>query len=297
MTNVSIILPTYNRASTIGRAIESVLNQTYADFELLIIDDGSTDDTELVVAQYLNDTRVKYYKRENQGASAARNFGISEGIGDYVAFQDSDDEWLENKLECQINAFADCAESVCMVYGDLLRIDSAGNEEVRHSPDVKGDALFNPNTKEFNVFGIGIQTCLIKRQALNEAGVFDTALPRFIDLELFIRLSRVGEFLRLSYPVVRYYEMLGISTNPLNAAIARLKIIDKYSEEAKQKPNELAFQYLQVAGCYWKTPHHDKKKKYAHKVLETKNADFSLKLKAFLLLCVPRALGKRLLGR
>ena len=58
MTNVSIILPTYNRASTIGRAIESVLNQTYADFELLIIDDGSTDDTELVVAQYLNDTRV-----------------------------------------------------------------------------------------------------------------------------------------------------------------------------------------------------------------------------------------------
>ncbi|OJF68804.1 hypothetical protein BK026_08380 [Alteromonas sp. V450] len=297
MTNVSIVLPTYNRAATIGRAIESVLNQTYPDFELLIVDDGSTDNTEIVVAQYLKDPRVKYYKRKNQGASAARNFGISVGTGDYVAFQDSDDEWLENKLALQISSFAECADSVCMVYGDLLRVNNAGIEEIRQSPDVIGDELFNPETKEFNVFGIGIQTCLIKRSALNKAGNFDTELPRFIDLELFIRLSRVGVFLRLAYPIVRYYEMPGISTNPLNAAIARLKIIEKYSTEANQRPKELAFQYLQVAGCYWKTPYHDEKKRYARKVLFSKQADLSLKLQAFLLLCIPRALGKRLLGR
>ena len=105
MPTVSIILPTFNRAKTLVRAIESVLKQTFKDYELLIIDDGSTDNTKEDIAQFLSDTRVKYIYQENSGASNARNKGIELSNSDLIAFQDSDDEWMENKLEEQVKVF------------------------------------------------------------------------------------------------------------------------------------------------------------------------------------------------
>ncbi|MFC6990634.1 glycosyltransferase family 2 protein [Haladaptatus sp. GCM10025707] len=94
MPTVSVVIPTYNRSEEVTHAIDSVLAQTYDDFELLVVDDGSTDDTEEVVTSY-DDDRVKFIEHEeNQGAPAARNTGIEHAEGEYVAFLDSDDEWL-----------------------------------------------------------------------------------------------------------------------------------------------------------------------------------------------------------
>lgn len=93
----SIIIPTYNRASTLSRAIGSVLSQTYGNFELIVVDDGSTDDTEVVVLD-INDNRIRYFKKENEERNIARNFGISRAQGDYVCFLDSDDYYLSNHL-------------------------------------------------------------------------------------------------------------------------------------------------------------------------------------------------------
>lgn len=113
---VSIILPTYNREYIVGKAIESVLKQTYTDFELLIIDDGSTDHTEQVVASY-NDKRICYYRMpENGGQSKTRNCGMQMAKYDYVAFEDSDDLWRPEKLEAQMNAIMNAASDVGMVY-------------------------------------------------------------------------------------------------------------------------------------------------------------------------------------
>ncbi len=102
---VSVIIPTYNRANLVSRAIKSVLNQTYQDFEIIVVDDCSEDNTEEIVKSF-NDSRIRYIKhKKNKGGSAARNTGIKRARGKYIAFLDDDDEWLPSKLEKQIMLF------------------------------------------------------------------------------------------------------------------------------------------------------------------------------------------------
>src|SRR4051794_5813716 len=99
---VSVVIPTYNYARFIERALVSVLGQTHRPAEVLVIDDGSTDETATVVDRYA--TRVRYLRQENSGVSAARNAGVESSTGDLVAFLDADDEWVPNKLELQVEA-------------------------------------------------------------------------------------------------------------------------------------------------------------------------------------------------
>jgi glycosyltransferase involved in cell wall biosynthesis len=102
---VSVIIPTYNRASTLARAIESVLKQTYGNLELIVVDDSSNDETSGVVSG-IADERIKYIKfSKNKGVAAARNAGIKESCGDYIAFLDSDDQWLPDKLKLSLEVF------------------------------------------------------------------------------------------------------------------------------------------------------------------------------------------------
>ncbi|MFT4304767.1 MAG: glycosyltransferase family 2 protein [Candidatus Woesearchaeota archaeon] len=100
---VSVIIPTYNRERTIKRAIDSVFNQTYKNWELIIVDDGSTDNTKEVIKDYLKDKRVKYFAKKNAGVSSARNLGVKKSTGKFISFLDSDDEFLHNKIEIQLN--------------------------------------------------------------------------------------------------------------------------------------------------------------------------------------------------
>jgi glycosyltransferase involved in cell wall biosynthesis len=97
---VSVVIPTYNRAATVPRAIESVLAQTVSDLEVIVVDDGSSDDTGKVLGEIFGD-RIRYYAQANQDASAARNKGIAEAQGEWIAFLDSDDLWEKDKLEWQ----------------------------------------------------------------------------------------------------------------------------------------------------------------------------------------------------
>ena len=98
---INVIIPTFNRFSVLSRAIESVLKQTYKNFDLTIVDDGSTDDSYSLVKTYFDDKRVHYIRTDNRGVSAARNLGVCLTRGEFVSFLDSDDEWLEDKLEKQ----------------------------------------------------------------------------------------------------------------------------------------------------------------------------------------------------
>ncbi len=120
MPTVSVIIPTYNRAAHLIEAIESVLAQTYRDFEILVVDDGSTDDTEAALAPYMS--RIRYFKQDNSGVSVARNRGMLAAGGEYIAFLDSDDLWYPEKLEKQI-AFMRNRPEIGMCYTDYFLSD------------------------------------------------------------------------------------------------------------------------------------------------------------------------------
>jgi glycosyltransferase involved in cell wall biosynthesis len=208
---VSIILPTYNRAALLGRSIRSVLEQSYGDFEVIVVDDGSTDETAGVVAGF-GDRRIRYVTLgRNTGPGAARNAGIRTARGKFLAFQDSDDEWLPSKLAKQMAAFARGPARLGMVYTDMQRVRADGVVTYFAAPRLLSRRLIDPATRFYQAHTLGIQSTVIRRECLEEAGRFNESLPAFEDLELFIRLSRCCDFRHLREPLVKYYDTQGIS--------------------------------------------------------------------------------------
>ena len=228
---VSIVLPTYQRGGLIGRAIRSVLAQTHGDFELLVVDDGSTDDTAAEVAR-ITDPRVRYTRLDvNRGVAAARNLGIRATAAPLLAFQDSDDEWLPNKLERHLQVLAASGPGVGVVYSDMERVWDDGRSEYHRSPDLVAGCLINPETSFYQVCRIGIQATVIRRVCLDAVGAFDERFPALEDLELFIRLSRRFAFHHLEEPLVRYHETDGLSKNYRAKHIARRLLLATYERE------------------------------------------------------------------
>jgi glycosyltransferase involved in cell wall biosynthesis len=228
---VSVVLPTYNRAALLGRSIRSVLGQSYQDFELIVIDDGSTDETSAIVEGF-GDRRIKYLPLpRNTGAGAARNVGIRAARGEFLAFQDSDDEWLPSKLSRQMSAFECGPGRLGMVYSDMQLILRDGTANYFAAPSVLSDRLINPATRFYEVHNLGIQSAVIKREYLDEAGHFNEDLPAFEDLEMFIRLSRLCDFQHLREPLVKYYDTQGISQDLYARWVSRKVMLKLYYRE------------------------------------------------------------------
>jgi glycosyltransferase involved in cell wall biosynthesis len=228
---VSIVLPTHNRAALLDRSIRSVLGQTYTDFELIVVDDGSTDETAGVVAGF-RDPRIRYLPLARKtGAGPARNAGIRAARAKFLAFQDSDDEWLPSKLAAQVAAFARAPGGVGVVYSDMRRILSDGTETYAAAPDVTSGRLINRAIAFYQVANLGIQSTLIRRECLEDVGYFNEDLPALEDLEMFIRLSRRCAFHHLREPLVRYYETQGLSKDRYAIWASRKLILGLYSRE------------------------------------------------------------------
>jgi glycosyltransferase involved in cell wall biosynthesis len=228
---VSVVMPTYNRAALLGRSLRSVLGQSYSDFEVLVIDDGSTDETAGVVAGF-RDRRIRYIPlARNTGAGAARNVGIREAKGRFLAFQDSDDEWLPSKLVRQMSEFERGPARLGMVYSDMQMILNDGAATYFAAPTVLTDHLINPSTRFYQVHNLGIQSAVIKREHLEAAGLFNEELPAFEDLEMFIRLSKRCDFQHLREPLVKYYVTQGISQDLHARWVSRKLLLKLYYME------------------------------------------------------------------
>ena len=189
---VSVIVPTFNRAHMIGRAIRSVLNQTYGDFEIIVVDDGSADNTEEVVAAF-EDERVRYIRlEENSGTSAApRNAGIKAARGDYIALLDSDDEWLPQKLEKQIDKFKSVSSDVGVVYCGFVFISQESGEKLGEViPAERGDVF---KCLLENLI-LGDTTPLVKKECFDKVGGYETEFLSCQSWDMWTRISKYYKF-------------------------------------------------------------------------------------------------------
>jgi glycosyltransferase involved in cell wall biosynthesis len=244
---VSVILPTYNRAFSLERAIRSVLRQTFQDFELILIDDGSTDNTQDII-QSIKDPRIRYLQLEaNKGAGAARNIGILASSGKYIAFQDSDDEWLPKKLEIQIKMFNENPASspdLGVVYTQFWR----EGRRRRSFFQVKG-SQGNIQSDLMKGNFITTQSALVKRSCIERAGAFDPKLPCLLDWELWMRVSSYYSFAFIPEPLVRlYFSPDGISTDRHGLAKAYEMIYLKHRELFHEQGKKILAHHLYTTG-------------------------------------------------
>ena len=183
---VSVILPTYNRASLLVEAIASVRSQTWEDWELLVIDDGSTDGTREVVR--IGDPRIRWFRQDRGGPSRARNRGLREARGKFFAFLDSDDLWMPEKLQLQLEVFRK-EPRVGAVCCDMLESDGKEDrpasffQRIGFTGELTAEKMFFHNS-------VAIQTLVARRSAIERAGRFDTDLWGTEDYEFAYRLLR-----------------------------------------------------------------------------------------------------------
>ncbi|MDP8315492.1 MAG: glycosyltransferase [Candidatus Celaenobacter antarcticus] len=183
---VSVIIPAYNSAKFIREAVESVSNQTHKNLEIIIIDDGSTDDTKQIVQNY-ND-RIKYFYQKNEGAAAARNLGITKSTGDYIAFLDADDIWEKYKIEKQLSIITRYPEYK-FVYCDVDFVNS-NKKTIQNYPRkveiLKGDILLPFINKYFLL----LPTIILDSKCISKIGYFNKNLKVGEDFDFILRLTK-----------------------------------------------------------------------------------------------------------
>jgi len=244
MPKVSVIIPTYNRAYLIGRAIQSVLDQSYHDFEIIIIDDGSTDNTEEVVKEFQKkDERIRYIKHKgNKGYPKALNTGIKAARGEYIAFQDSDDEWLPEKLKKQMEVFKNASSDVGVVYTGFLRIEK--DKKIYIPPSWVTHKEGNIHKELLKRNFVGTPAAIVKKECFEKTGMFDEYLPCFQDWELWIRISKYYQFRYIAEPLINAYcTPDSISANPEALTRAWKLILKKHLNDIRQNRNLLSRHY------------------------------------------------------
>ena len=192
---VSIIMPAYNAEKYIGDSIKSVLAQTYSNWELIVVDDGSTDRTAAIVKGFVvNDSRIRYIFQENGRLGKARNTGIQNASGTLIAFIDSDDLWVETKLEVQLKAMAENNADVVFCNAYVFNDENPANETEKLRSTVgifSGPDFFDSLVKRPQ---IPVLTALLKKNAIIKTGLFEEAKPYHgsEDYDLWIRLAKAG---------------------------------------------------------------------------------------------------------
>lgn len=232
---VSVVIPTYNRAGTLRRAIQSVLTQSYRDIELIVVDDASTDASAEILAQ-IDDPRMRVITHpQNKGFGGALNTGARAAKGSYIAFQDSDDEWLDGKLERQMQVFAAAAADCVCVY--CIKIVYGRNpERVRGrrrivcvpGPD---DTVLEGDMRDIlsHLNLVSTQTIVCTAEGYHKTGGFDERLYNSVDWDFVSRLSLHGTFRFVDEPLVNtYIQSDSISTLSRKAPYSQLIISNKF---------------------------------------------------------------------
>lgn len=218
---VSIVIPTYNRAATICGSVESALRQTYGNIELIVVDDGSTDDTSAVLKDYM--TRIKFVRQENAGPSAARNRGVAESKGEIIAFLDSDDHWMPDKIERQVALMERAGSGMSCVVCNAAVKDASG-QSIGNTFDFAAlrfgfaeGVWSNPQDVLATRFLLFNQVVAVRREAFDRVGGFNEKLRVLEDYELSLKLSAIGTWGVIREPlVVKYNDDNGLGVEVMS---------------------------------------------------------------------------------
>ncbi|MBE9126707.1 MULTISPECIES: glycosyltransferase [unclassified Coleofasciculus] len=236
MPLISVVIPACNAEQTIQQSIESVLRQTFADFELLVINDGSQDST-LDVVNHITDSRIKIFSYPNAGANVSRNRGLYQASGEYVSFLDADDLWTPKKLETQLLALQKNPDAA-VAYSWTNSIDEKGQFLRRGSYiTVNGDVYAKLLLVDFVESG---SNPLIRREALCTIGGFDESLPAAQDWDMWLRLAARYQFVAVPLPQILYRVCLNsMSANVLRQEVASLQVIERSFTQAPESLQHL----------------------------------------------------------
>lgn len=256
---VSVVIPTHNRAHCLERSISSVLNQTHREIEVIVVDDCSTDNTDFLIKSF-SDERLQYIKlQKKSGACAARNVGILHSSGDYIAFQDSDDEWLPNKLELQIELLRFAPVSVGLVYGRFYKIANGRQlcrPNMRNLPE--GNVLAHLLKDNF----VGTPVMVVRRECFDKVGLFDEQLRRFQDWEFVIRVADSYEFRAINISLATAYEDTNSITKMESEFEALEYIHDKHKNLFSSDPVNSRILFRRMAFSLTMQGDPDKGRKY-----------------------------------
>jgi glycosyltransferase involved in cell wall biosynthesis len=194
MARVSVIIPTYNHAEYLPEALDSVLNQTYEDYEIIVVDDGSTDNTKDIMKPYLHE--IHYIHQENSGPSKARNNGIRISSGQYIAFLDADDRWTPDKLEIQVQLF-DLSPEVGLVFADAEVLEASQTEGIsffemvgfRKTQTTDSGEVSGAFEKLLEKNFIQTGTVIARRECFERVGFFDESLKLAEDKDMWLRIA------------------------------------------------------------------------------------------------------------
>ena len=195
---VSVIIPTFNRAEVVGRAVNSVLNQTFRDFECIVVDDGSTDETDSVLNGFAD--KIKVIKTENRGVSAARNLGAELAKGKYIAFLDSDDEWKQQKLKKQTDFMRESGLRIAQTDETWVRNGKFVNKSAKYIRP-SGDIFYNC----LEVCAVTPSSVMMEKTLFFEYGGFDETFPVCEDYDLWLRMSLKEKFGLVDEPLIIKY--------------------------------------------------------------------------------------------
>ena len=263
---VSAVTATYNMGQHIGKAVQSVLGQTYENLEMHIIDDGSTDDTERVLRRFRSDPRVNYHYQKNSGQAVAKNKGIRLAKGEHVAFLDADDMWLPRKLEKQMPLFGR-GKNIGVVYSDELYMDENGNVLPERSKKkyFRGsitEKLFLDNFVNFN-------STVVRKECFERVGLFDESLRMSIDWDLWLRISTEYEFEYLDEPTIQYRRWGGQMSRNFDVRYeCILRVMNKFLAEHHGLLSKKTLKKGWAVTYYergWKFREYEKKKMHAFK--------------------------------
>ncbi len=218
---VSIVIPTYNREHCIGTALDSVMAQTFSDYEIVVIDDGSTDKTDRLVRTYGD--RVRYHYQDNKGIAGARNAGILKSSGAFIAFLDSDDYWVSRKLERQMAMFEQHAE-YGLVASQCSSVRLDGSFKHKNRPGASGWMLQELFRKNF----IRTSSAVIRREVFDAVGLFDEQLKECEEYDLWLRIAAHYQVGFINEALAVYVDNPdGVSTDSLAGRLFRLQVLEK----------------------------------------------------------------------